>query len=96
MSDIDDIVRSLDEQAPLLFYTGASMTYSSVRRMKAEKDLALPLGRRTGRIIAVKSGKRANQLTEDEWEELYLALCGRLKRSWPDLYERLFSEKAES
>lgn len=93
MDDIDEKVRYLDEHAPLVPHTNAGRLFSTVRRMKAEKDLAIPISRRTGFVIAVKSGKSANKLTRDEWEELFEALSSRLKRDYPDLYQQVFRNR---
>ena len=59
--------------------------------MKAEKTMGVPIFLRTGFAISTKTGKAANTMTEDEWEEFYNALSERLKRDYPDLYERIFS-----
>ena len=93
MDDIDEKVRYLDEHAPLVPHTNAGRLFSTVRRMKAEKELAIPISRRTGFVIAVKSGKNANKLTEDEWEELFEALSSQLKRDYPSLYEQVFPKR---
>jgi hypothetical protein len=90
MNDIDELLRSLDKEFPLVPHTGAGRLLSTVRRMKAEKELGVPINRRTGFAISVKKGKPANELQECKWEEFYLSLCDQLKRDYPDLYKQLF------
>ena len=53
----------------------------------------IPIFLRTGFAISTRTGKAANTMIEDEWEEFYNALSERLKRDYPDLYERIFSPK---
>ena len=96
MDDIEDLVRSLDERLPLVSHTGAGRLFSTVRRMKAGKQLGIPISRRTGFAISVEKGKPANELEAFAWEEFYVALCGQLKRDYPELYELLFREDRHS
>ena len=59
--------------------------------MKTEKAMGLPINLRSGCAISVETGKAADEMTEDEWEEFYYALSERLNRDYPHLYEGLFS-----
>jgi len=93
MDEIESIVRSLDEKYPLIPHTGRGRLFSTVRRMKAEKELGIPIARRTGFAISVNTGKPANEMEESDWEQFFSALCGQLKRDYPDMYERLFPEE---
>jgi hypothetical protein len=88
---LDDRLERLDEKYPLVLHTDAGRSFSTVRRMKAEKKMGIPIYLRTGFAISVKTGKAANAMTEDEWEEFYNALSERLNRDYPDLYKSLFS-----
>ena len=90
MDAIDELLRVLNEECPLVPHTAASRLFSTVRRMKAEKELGIPIDLRTGFIISTKARKPANELDACEWEELYSALCVRLKREYPELHQRLF------
>lgn len=90
MDDIERLMRSLDEEFPLVSHTGAGRLFSTVRRMKAEKELGIPTTRRTAFAISVDKGKPANELEEPEWEEFYSALCDQLKRDYPELHKQLF------
>jgi len=88
---ISDQLENLTNEYPLVLHTDAGLTFSTVRRMKAEKEMGISIFLRTGFAISTKTGKAANTMTEDEWEEFYNALSERLKRDYPDLYEHIFS-----
>jgi hypothetical protein len=89
---LKDQLEMLDKEYPLVMHTDAGRTFSTVRRMKAEKAMGLPIDLRTGCAISVKTGKAADEMTEDEWEEFYYALSEQLNRDYPDLYKSLFSQ----
>ena len=59
--------------------------------MQVEKKMGIPIDLRTGFVISVETGKAANEMTEDEWEEFYNSLSERLRDDYPDFYKRLFS-----
>jgi hypothetical protein len=84
-------LKNLAKENPLIPYTDASRTFSMVRRMKAEREMGVPIALRSGYAISTESGKAANEMTEAEWEEFYNALSERLKSDYPDLYERIFT-----
>ena len=88
---LEDGLARLDEEYPLVLHTDAGRSFSTVRRMKAEKRMGIPIYLRTGFAISVKTGKAANAMNEDEWEEFYNAISERLNRDYPDLYKSLFS-----
>ena len=88
---LEDQLEMLDKEYPLVLHTDAGRTFSTVRRMKTEKTMGLPIHLRTGFAISVATAKAANEMTEDEWEEFYYALSERLNRDYPHLYESLFS-----
>jgi hypothetical protein len=88
---LEDQLEKLAKKHPLVLHTDAGRSFSTVRRMKAEKKMGIPINLRTGFAISVKTGKAANAMTEDEWEEFYNALSERLKGDYPDLYKSLFS-----
>jgi hypothetical protein len=89
---LKDQLERLAKDYPLVVHTDAGRTFSTVRRMKAEKKMGVPIFLRTGFAISAKTGKAANTMTEDEWEDFYNALSERLKRDYPDLYERIFTQ----
>ena len=89
---LENQLEMLDKEYPLVLHTDAGRTFSTVRRMKTEKAMSLPINLRTGFAISVATGKAANEMTEDEWEEFYYALSERLNRDYPHLYESLFSQ----
>lgn len=88
---LEDKLRKLTKEYPLVPHTDAGRSFSTVRRMRAEREMDLPINLRTGFAISVKTGKAANAMTEGEWEEFYNALSERLKTDYPELYRRLFS-----
>jgi len=90
MTDIEEKLRALREKYPLVKHTNAGRLYSTVRRMKAEKEQAIPISRGTGFALSVEDGKAANEMDESRWEEFYHALCDELKKHYPDLYDGLF------
>ena len=93
MSDIEELLRSLEEKYPLVPHTGAGQLYSAVRRMRAEKECGIPISRRTGFAVSVEHGKPANELDESDWEDFYESLCDQLKERYPDLHTQLFESQ---
>jgi hypothetical protein len=93
---LEDGLARLDEEYPLVPHTDAGRSFSTVRRMKAEKRMGIPIYLRIGFAISVKTGKAANAMNEDEWEEFYNAISERLNRDYPDLYQSLFSPNESS
>ena len=79
-----------------MLHTDAGRSFSTVRRMKAEKKMGIAINLRSGFAISTKTGKAANAMTEDEWEEFYNALSERLRHDYPDLYESVFSPNRPS
>jgi hypothetical protein len=60
--------------------------------MKAEKELGVPIDRRTGFAVSVKEGKPANELDETSWEEFYVQLSEELRERYPDLHRQVFEQ----
>jgi NADH pyrophosphatase NudC (nudix superfamily) len=75
----------------LILYTRTSRLFSTVRRMKAEKELNVPISCRASFVIYTETKKRANEMTADEWGKLFEALSSELKKDYPNIYVRLFS-----
>lgn len=90
---LEDQLEGLDERYPLVPHTEAGRSFSAVRRMKAEKEIGLPVNLRSGFAVSAKTGRAASEMTDDGWEELYDSVCERLKDDHPDLYQRLFSSE---
>jgi len=86
----EEILTKLNKEFPLARHTGIGMLFTTVRRMKAEKELDIPLTWRTGFAISVESGKRGYEMNEEEWNKFYHDLCENLKRDYPDMYNRVF------
>jgi len=93
--DIENTLRELDEKYPLVPHTNAGRLFSTVRRMKAEKEMGLPIEHRTGFAICVRTGKAANEMNRREWERFYRRLCDSLKRQYPELHSKLFPGDGE-
>ena len=70
-------LEKLAKEHPLVLHTDAGRLFSTVRRMKAERKMGIPIFLRTGFAISTKNGMAANAMTEDEWEEFYNALSVR-------------------
>ncbi len=86
----------LNRECPLIPHTNAGRLFSMVRRMKAEKETDIPLNFRSGFAVSVFTGKHANEMEEQEWEDFYGALSGQLKRDYPDLYKEIFESITDS
>ena len=69
----------LDKEFPLVPHTRMGQLSSAVRRMQAEKELEIPINRRTGFAISVGLEKAANKMTESSWETFYEELCEELR-----------------
>jgi len=91
MDETDNLARIANDESPLVPHTAAGRLFSAVRRMKAEKELDIPVNHRTAFVLSTERGRPANQLALCHWEELYSALCDRLKRECPELHQRLFA-----
>ena len=94
MSDFAEELRLLKEKFPLVPHTQAGRLSSTVRRMKAEKELGIPVHLRTGAAISVADGKPANELNDYTWERFFQRLCGELKVEYPEMYEGLFGNES--
>jgi hypothetical protein len=55
---IKDQLEKLAKECPLILHTDVARTFSTVRRMKAEKAMGIPIYRRTGFVISTKSKRR--------------------------------------
>ncbi len=86
-----NVIEKLNKEYPLIPHVRASRLSSTVRRMKAEKELGIPVNRRAGFVISAKTGNRANEMAEQEWEKFYGDLSNELKADYPETYDRLFS-----
>jgi hypothetical protein len=88
---LEDQLEGINKEYLLVLHTDVGRSFSAVRRMKAKKEIGIPINLRTGFAVSVKTGKAANEMTNDEWEELYDSISERLKGDHPDLYKSLFS-----
>lgn len=85
------VLTKLNEEYPLVPHTHRGRLFSTVQRMKAEKERNIPIYLRSSFAISVMTGKHANEMTEQEWESFYGGLCEQLKNDFPDMYSRLFT-----
>ena len=89
----DEMLNKLNKTYPLTGHTSVGRLYTTVRRMKAEKELNTPISWRIGSAISVETRKRGNEMNELEWNKFYTDLCENLKRDYPSMYDGLFSAK---
>ena len=89
-TSLEQRLATLAKEFPLVPYTGASCLSSAVRRMKAEKEMTIPVNLRSGFAVSARTGKAADKLTDQEWETFYGELCEQLKRDYPELYANIF------
>lgn len=75
---------------PLIPHTNSGRLYSTVRKMKAEQEMNIPINLRSGFAISVATGKAANQMNQKEWQDFFLALSKQLKKDYPNLYQQIF------
>jgi len=85
MDNVSELLKKLSQECPLIPFTHASRLSSTVRRMKREKELNIPVEHRTGFVISVEHGSRAHDLAEAEWDKLYAALSQELLLNYPSL-----------
>lgn len=92
---LEEIWKLIQKEYPLVYFTGSSRLYTMVRRMQAERKSGIPFELRSGFAISVKSGKHANEMAEQEWEEFYNALRMELKKDYPMLYSNLYKDEED-
>jgi hypothetical protein len=90
---LEERLARLNKEYPLVPHTGAGRLSSAVRRMKAEKDMAIPINLRSGFAISLKMGVAADKMTEQEWEAFYRDMCEQLRQDYPELYANVFPER---
>ncbi len=87
---LQEKLEKLDREYLLIPHTNAGRLFSTVRRMKAEKEMDIPINLRSGFAISTRTGQHANEMNEKEWEKFYNDLSEQLKRDYPELYQRIF------
>lgn len=88
---LEERIRKIMKEYILIPHTRSSRFFSTIRRMKAEKELNVPINQRANFIVSTKTGQRTNEMTETEWEKFYETLSKEFKADYPDTYNRLFS-----
>ena len=91
--DLQEKLAKLDKECPLVPHTNAGRLFSTERRMKAEKEMDIHISLRSGFAISVKTGKSANKMNEQEWENFYESLSQQLKKDYPELYQQVFDQE---
>jgi hypothetical protein len=84
------IIKQLESDYPLVPHDGPSGLYSAVRRMKAERDLGIPIHRRSGSAVSLARGQNVSEMLASDWEAFYAELSEELRRRYPELHARLF------
>ncbi len=87
---VEEKLEKIIREYPFVPHTNAGRLFSTVRRMKAEKEMGIPINYRSGFAISVKTGKGANEMAKQEWENFYKDLSEQLKKDYPELYQYLF------
>jgi len=87
---LEEKLIKLRNEYPLIPHTNAGRISSMVRRMKAEQEMKIPINLRSGFAISTATGKHTNEMTEDEWEDFFIALSEELKRDYPQIYQKIF------
>jgi len=95
MDNLAAVIESLERTCPLVPHTAAGRLYSAVRRMKMEKELAIPIRHRAASFVCAETGKAANELSEADWDDLYSWLSSRLQLRYPELHTHLFPNVLE-
>ena len=85
----------LDKKYPLVPHTYAGQLSSSVRRMRAEREMNIPIHLRSDAWISAETGNRTSDMTGTEWESFYQGLRAELKRRYPVLHDRMFAGDVE-
>lgn len=93
MDNFEEQLRLLHEKYPIVAHTNAGRLSSTIRKMKAEKDLGIPVNRRTGFAISAEFGEPANEMDELAWESFFTGLCDELKQRCPELHSSLFDDE---
>jgi hypothetical protein len=88
--ELEEKLEKLEKDFKIVTFTGRSCLVTSVKRMKAEKEMNIPISLRTGCPLSLKYGRPANELTEQEWEDYYGIMCEELKKLYPENYAYVF------
>ncbi len=90
---LEERLAKLDNEYPLVPHTNESSLSSIVRRMKAEKEMDIPVNHRTGFAVSAKVGKAADKMAEQVWELFYKYVCEQLKEEYPQIFRSVFPDK---
>lgn len=87
---VEEKIAYVEEAFPLSLKTDFDRLFTTVQRMKAEKDFEIPMDRRNGFTFSVRTGENLSGITEEAWNMLFTMLSNQLKRQRPDTWKRLF------
>ncbi len=90
--ELQEKLEKIQRECPMIPHTDAGRMFSMVRRMKAEKELEIPIPMRSSFIISARLGKAANEMSGEEWEEFYEVLAGELYMRHPELFKKIFGK----
>jgi hypothetical protein len=71
-------------------FTEASRLFTTVKRMKYDREHAIPSSERDTHAISVETGKSSREMTDEEADVWYLQLCAELLSKYPHLYQSIF------
>lgn len=80
-------IEKIAKEFSLIPHTRSSRLFSSVRRMKAEKEHNIPIRLRNAFVYSTQT-----MTAEQVWEKFYSDSCSELKTDYPELYNKLFPE----
>ena len=83
----------IDREFPIVMYTGSSRLITTIRRMREQENLGIPVEFRFGNAISTQNGLYANKMTDEGWHSFFNNLKGQLKRDYPDSYKAIFPEE---
>lgn len=84
-------IQMLRRDYPFARHTNAGRMFSTERRMKAERELGLPVARRSGFAISVASSRDTSELEKVVWDGFHKANCHDLAKSYPEMWAMLSS-----
>jgi hypothetical protein len=96
LPSIEERLATLNRDYRFVPHTNAGRLSSSVRRMKAEKEMNIPIKLRSGAAVSVRpgkaKGKAADKMTEQQWEAFYKRMCEELRKAYPEIHAQIFPE----
>ncbi len=82
----------LHENCQITPHTRPGRLFTTVKRMKAEEELAIPIVDRYGGVSSAALGLPAHRMSPFEWGVFYMMLADQLHSDYPELYTSLENE----